>query len=114
MTHAEMWKICGQVALLLDLAGNDWRVLARAEETLRPVAIALGEPPYLSRLRLVGGPSWQAEPGAEDLGSSLNWVRRHLYDALESELYGRMDTALHCAMRILDRLEASQPTPTFA
>lgn len=91
---------------MLDVPNCDWRTLQQIEGLLsalstqiqRASAAETAVSPDLSSARRVGSDLLV-------LQSWLSWVRQHAYDALESELQNRLETALQCAADMLDQLE---------
>lgn len=98
--------LCAEAATMLDVPNCDWRTLQQIEGLLsalstqiqRASAAETAVSPDLSSARRVGSDLLV-------LQSSLSWVRQHAYDALESELQNRLETALQCAADMLDQLE---------
>jgi len=108
VVNAELWKVWQDAATMLDAANCDWRALQQIEGILSSLSIELegatavttGRAQHVSTERRV-------DSDVRLLQSSLTWVRRHEYDALEAELQRQLDIALRCAMDALDRLEQS-------
>jgi len=94
---------------MLEVANCDWRMLQQIEKLLRSLSTELVR---AMATQPVG--AWHVSEerrGASDLHSlqrSLTWVRQHEYEALESDLHHRLESALESALGTLDRLERSQ------
>lgn len=109
MTNADMWGDVVEAASMLAASDCDWRTLQQTEALLSSVTTELervsaeetGHAQYGSSAR-------HADADLCSLQSSLAWVRRHEYVALESALQQQLDTALQCALRMLDRLGEPQ------
>lgn len=108
-TDTELWTVWAEAANMLDASKCDWRMLQQIEGLLSSLSIELDRATAaqaaLSPHATMG---LQADSDLRFLQSSLAWVRRHEYDALDSELQIQLDTALQCAMGTLERLERSQ------
>jgi hypothetical protein len=115
MADMDMWKVCIQAANMLDGAGSDWRRLLAIEDRLWPLATALDQAAAATK---TGSPdlrhSARVDPDLRLLQSSLSWIRRHEYDALESDLKSRLDVALVSAMNTLAHRDQSNPPHAHA
>lgn len=109
VTGVDMWGVWAKAAGMLDAADCDWRALQEIESLLRALSIDLERTvtvesafsPGVRRAR-------RAHSDLRYLESSLDWVREHEYDALESEIQSQLDTVVRCAMDRLDQLNQSQ------
>jgi hypothetical protein len=110
MTGSDMWKVCIQAANMLDGAASDWRRLLAIQDTLWPLATELHQAaPANDTCSRDLRHSARVDPDLHLLQTSLSWIRRHEFDALESELESRLDVALVSAMNTLANREQSNP-----
>jgi hypothetical protein len=116
VTETEMWGVLAEAATMLDGIDVDWRTLQQIEGMLSSLSTELeravrGEIPQ-ARTRS-SAPQADADMGI--LRSSLAWVRRHEYVALESEIHQHLDAAIRHALGTLDRLGGwHQPVSSLA
>ena len=104
VTNAQMWGIWTDAATMLDAADCDWRALQQVEGLLSSLSTEIEQVTRVDTLHPQNGSSSRhADFDLRALRGSLAWVRRNEYDALESELHQQLDTALRCALRMLDR-----------
>lgn len=105
MRDADRWGVLAEAATLLDAADCDWRTLQHTEELLASLASELDQVSTEETAHTHHGVSARhTDADLRSLRGSLAWVRRHEYDALESELQKQLDSALRCALRMLDWL----------
>jgi hypothetical protein len=103
---ADLWRIWIEAACVLDAPDCDWRTLQRMEQLLRLLSSELGRALAAARARAPHGAGERQDAGAlRRLRRTLAWVRRHEYDALESELQKQLTSALLLALGPLDSLE---------
>src|SRR5689334_5570432 len=109
MGDADRWGVLAEAATLLDAADWDWRTLQHAEELLASLSSELAQVSVEETAHAHNAARVRhTDADLRSLRGSLAWVRRHEYDALESELQQQLDTALRCALRMLDRLGQPQ------
>jgi hypothetical protein len=102
VANGGMWSVAAEVETLLDGSDCDWRTLQRIEGMLsslshqleRAAAARTSRSPARSTAR-------RAREDLQVVQTALSWVRRHEYDALESELQNRLEPALQSAMTTL-------------
>jgi hypothetical protein len=104
MGDADRWGVVAEAATMLDAADWDWRALQQVEGLLSSLSTEIEQ---VTRVETQHASTGHGAPDADlrCLQHLLTWVRRHEYDALESELHHELDIALRCAMNALDGLE---------
>src|SRR5947209_8313352 len=106
---ADMWSVAAEAETLLDGSDCDWRTLQLVEGLLSSLSHQLVRAAAAEIVLSTHSPSeGYQRADLRGLQTSLASVRRQEYDALESELQNRLDTALRSAMATLAWLDGLQ------
>lgn len=107
--YADMRSLWVQATSLLSAANCDWLSLQQVESLLSSLATELEQ-----AIAMKTTDSWNGS-GARSanccfhsMQRSLDWVREHEYDTLESDIQKHLNTSARCALSTLQRLEQSQ------
>ena len=102
VAHAGLWTAASEAETLLRGTDCDWRTLQRIEGMLSALTNELERAAAAQSARSPDPTTTRrAHEDLQVMQTALAWVRRHEYDALESELQNRLETVLHSAMATL-------------